>query len=385
MQAAPGAGKHMVNTRALALGMAFGFVVAVTPSCSGNKCGPNNCGGCCDASGKCVAKPNNQNNSTCGSAGAACENCVSREDGVRWHDLQVRYRWLGWRHGHWRGHCDRWRHRYRRWKHLHHGVHAVERNLCAGSTWNNCGSNGGAACQACATGQVCTNGACTTPSSMKKVGDRCVNDGECKGSLGQSAICKQMTTSGNGTYTGGYCTLKCVAQSGCPTGAKCAGIDPRYGEADTICWDSCATGATRAVSRATPVTPLGLWEARAGSAPCRRKMRGRQQTRLAWVCTDNTQCQNPPEANGICMTRELNRNRPMATVRPRSAQAVPSAPLTQAPYASTFNTVAAKKLTASRDAELPPPSARRRGGLPSGLHLPEIRHRPSRRRQDVLG
>jgi hypothetical protein len=43
----------------------------------GTTCGPNNCNTCCSTSGQCLTAPNNQNNTTCGSAGNTCFNCTS--------------------------------------------------------------------------------------------------------------------------------------------------------------------------------------------------------------------------------------------------------------------------------------------------------------------
>lgn len=66
-----------MKLKALSLGIAIGFVLAVVPSCgtpAGN-CGPNNCTGCCNA-GTCVAA-DKLTDSTCGSAGNACSNCSS--------------------------------------------------------------------------------------------------------------------------------------------------------------------------------------------------------------------------------------------------------------------------------------------------------------------
>ncbi|MBL8920579.1 MAG: hypothetical protein JNJ54_17070 [Myxococcaceae bacterium] len=66
-----------MNLKALSLGIAIGFALAVVPSCgtpAGN-CGPNNCTGCCNA-GACVT-PDKLTDAACGSSGNACSNCTA--------------------------------------------------------------------------------------------------------------------------------------------------------------------------------------------------------------------------------------------------------------------------------------------------------------------
>ena len=59
-------------------GMAVGFLVAVTPSCSQKPaCGPDNCSiGCCDDKGACLG---GSAATACGTAGAACSACTAAE------------------------------------------------------------------------------------------------------------------------------------------------------------------------------------------------------------------------------------------------------------------------------------------------------------------
>jgi hypothetical protein len=178
-------------------------------------------------------------------------------------------------------------------------------NCCAGGiTTSNCGTNGGT-CQSCPLGQLCTAGACVPPTTNKKVGDPCVADGDCKSSLGATAICKLMTTTGNGTYVGGYCTLPCTGT--CPTGSSCIGLQPQYGEADRICWDNCGAGdlcrspgyacyTVGSTTNACWINPLPAVDA------------GRPADKVGRACAGDTDCQNPPDIGGICLDREANRN-----------------------------------------------------------------------------
>lgn len=44
---------------------------------SSRQCGAANCAGCCDALDRCVNRPSNGNNTTCGSQGAICNDCMA--------------------------------------------------------------------------------------------------------------------------------------------------------------------------------------------------------------------------------------------------------------------------------------------------------------------
>lgn len=103
----------------------------------------------------------------------------------------------------------------------------------------NCGI-GGSACVACTSGELCVAGSCRSPM-RKRVGDPCAGDGECQASLGSAAICKQRTSTGNASYVGGYCTLRCASTAAqCPVGSICVSAVSGYGEDDAICWDNCS-------------------------------------------------------------------------------------------------------------------------------------------------
>ncbi len=280
-----------MNVRALVLGVAIGFLVAVAPSCGGNKCGPNNCGGCCDASGKCIAKPNNANDATCGSVGNACDDCSKKSLKCNANSFVCTVNGTGGGTGGGGGSgcagCT-----------LPNGV-------CApGNTINNCGANG-ATCAACPLGQLCTNNACSTPNLAKKVGDPCTAASECQMSLGATAICKTMTSSGNASYTGGYCTVPCVGANGaCPTGSRCVGLDARYGEDDTFCWDLCGSGDP-CRQPGYQCTNFGCW-----LNPLPTQDAGPPADKVGNACAADTACQNPPDRLGVCLTRDLNRTWP---------------------------------------------------------------------------
>ncbi|MBL8949233.1 MAG: hypothetical protein JNK82_00555 [Myxococcaceae bacterium] len=94
-------------------------------------------------------------------------------------------------------------------------------------------------CQACPAGTQCQMQRCV-PVAQVAVGAPCTFDPDCA-SLGVGAICKRVTSPGNATYQGGYCTLRC-GQPGqsCPMGSSCASA-PTVGENDNICLDNCQT------------------------------------------------------------------------------------------------------------------------------------------------
>lgn len=297
----------MMNTRALALGVVIGFVVAFAPSCGGGKCGPNNCGGCCDDKGKCVAKPNNANNTTCGSAGNLCADCSTSGTACNPNTFTCGTGGGGGAGGGvggggmgggvggggGGGTCDGCR--------LPNGTCVP---LSATSV-NNCGT-GGAQCQACPSGQLCTNGVCNTPMTMKKIGDPCTTDQECGTipnlPMGAQIICKKMTSTGNGTYTGGYCTARCGSgtpvANNCPAGSMCVGVDPRYGETDVFCWDRCGAGDP---CRTPGYACYGVG---GGSAcwlnPIPQQDAGPPADKIGNACTADMQCANPPDRGGSC-------------------------------------------------------------------------------------
>ncbi len=290
-----------MNVRALALGALIGFVVAFAPSCSPPKCGPQNCDGCCDAKGTCVKKPNNNNNTTCGSAGNACIDCAAASSTCNVTTSTCGSTGAGGGTGGGTGGgaggCD--------------GCQLPMSGSCvplSRTSVINCGINN-ERCVACAAGEQCTNGACAMPITAKKVGESCNTDMECQGSgtgaLGALAICKKMTTSGNGTYTGGYCTLRCgTAANQCPGGTTCVGLLPAYGEADTICWDNCST-TDRCRTPGYACYGLGSGNA-CWISPIPPVDAGVPADKVGNQCATTAECINPPENGGVCLARESN-------------------------------------------------------------------------------
>jgi len=69
-----------MNYKALALGVALGFLFAAIPSCNRGKCGLGDCRGCCNGAGLCV-NPGRDN--ACGINGTACVAC---KPGLTCHD-----------------------------------------------------------------------------------------------------------------------------------------------------------------------------------------------------------------------------------------------------------------------------------------------------------
>lgn len=104
----------------------------------------------------------------------------------------------------------------------------------------NCGVMG-AVCRACASGELCVNGGCSPATTLKRVGDACTSDSECQAGLGAAGLCRRTTSSGNASYPGGYCTQRCLNLA-CPSGSSCVGVLGAFGEAESVCLDSCGDG-----------------------------------------------------------------------------------------------------------------------------------------------
>jgi len=190
-------------------------------------------------------------------------------------------------------------------------------NFClgyGGQTAAQCGDMGNA-CAACPMGQTCSMGRCVQPNPPpKQIGDPCLNDNECA-ILGTNFRCKTMTSSGNASYPGGYCTKICTMDTECtsPTDAGfvnngwCIGLNPAYGESDRFCWRRCAGtfGSCRTPDYAcynlgstptgTPVTACWLAQIPAVDA-------GPPSDKIGNPCQTNAQCSNPPDpAYGVCL------------------------------------------------------------------------------------
>ncbi|MDP1828857.1 MAG: hypothetical protein Q8L48_36690 [Archangium sp.] len=246
-------------------------------------------GGCdgCLYNGTCINRSNSGNNTLCGQGGVVCATCTGLQNCIN-------YTCSGGTGGGTGG-----------------GAPSCPGcTLPSGScvplfntTVNNCGT-GGAACQACASGELCTSGACTNPTLLKRVGEACTSDAECRGGLGGQAVCRRTTVGGSGTYLGGYCTLPCGnGTTTCPSGATCVGLNPAYGESP-LCWDACsATDPCR--------TPgYACYQLSSGNAcwinPVPPLDAGTPADKIGNACSNTLNCTNPPDYGGECLTREYN-------------------------------------------------------------------------------
>ena len=99
---------------------------------------------------------------------------------------------------------------------------------------------GGQACLTCPNGQLCPDGVCTA-----NIGDPCQSNSECTGpGIGGFGICKKVTSTGNATYQGGFCTKNCILDAGftnCPMTSVCLDALQPYGENDPICSPRCTS------------------------------------------------------------------------------------------------------------------------------------------------
>lgn len=181
--------------------------------------------------------------------------------------------------------------------------------MCLAGTANtNCG-NFGANCQSCNVvgGESCISQACSG-GSTKAVGDPCTADIQCA-ALGTGYTCKLATNPGGFTYSAGYCTKSCAADTDCPTGAAfCASINPAYGETDDICWKSCPAGnecrtsgyKCWGITSIGGVSSKGCW-----LNPLPPFDAGPPADKIGANCTLDAQCQNPPD-NGFCIKETLS-------------------------------------------------------------------------------
>lgn len=294
-----------MKIQALALGAALGFFAAIAPSCGTPQCSAASCDGCCGKDGKCVAKPNNTNNTTCGTSGNTCADCSAT--GTACDSITFACGTSGTGGGSAGGAgggtaggaagCDGCK---------------IANGTCQprGSTRQNsniCGSNG-ETCKACASPtSVCDNGVCVAPA--KKVGDTCLADVDCQGSLGPTAKCKSSTLAGNATYPGGMCTIEGCGAAGtddCPMGSSCLNLPRIFGEERTACFaNNCGASNTQGTCRSGYVC---LGSGTTFCLPLNMVDQNSTPDTAATIgdpCTFNSDCRAPapgaPGAGGACL------------------------------------------------------------------------------------
>lgn len=184
---------------------------AANLACTSGTCVDPSCSGCVNNVGTCVTVAQ-QTSAQCGVNGAACMACPSGQTCVQGTCQS--------------GSCN-----------SSNCSGCCANGICQpGSSTGACGI-GGNACTACASGQSCQNGSCQSTTSTG-VGTACSTNANCS-ALGTGAVCKQSTSSGNATYTSGYCTKPCTQQGECGTGAECYYL-AELGEGGTFCYDLCS-------------------------------------------------------------------------------------------------------------------------------------------------
>ncbi len=302
-----------MKIQALALGAALGFFAAIAPSCGGTPCSAASCDGCCGKDGKCVAKPNNVNNTTCGTSGNTCADCAAT--GTTCDSATFACSTgntgggsaggAGGGTAGGAGTCDGCK---------------IGNGTCQqrGSTRQNsniCGSNG-ETCKACvAPANVCDNGVCVAPA--KGVGDSCLTDSECQTNLGPTAVCKQQNSNGEFSYSGGHCTVpNCLAVNGtqvsdtCPMGSVCLNLLYSWGEGRPECFKAvtpCSATACRSGYQCLTVNsmtgegaclPSGLVSAYLAQGA----MGVADGTdKIGQACELQAQCSAPPINGGFCI------------------------------------------------------------------------------------
>lgn len=295
-----------MHWKVLAAGAALGFVLALSPGCSGaKKCDATSCSaGCCDTAGNCVKDPNNSLNTQCGTAGATCSDCSALAQT-----------------------CDKTTYTCKGSTATGGGGGS---NTCQGcllpngtctppqqTSKVNCGK-GGEVCKACQTGEECVNGVCETPMAAASVGSPCSIDLDCadievspdEQTLGVTPFCKTHmlnldVVGGQGfEYPGGYCSKRCgFINNSCGTGAQCLIALGFFGEYENVCRKTCTqhsdcrTGYICAGLSSTLAVCLPATSSDGGLATIDG---GPPHTGAAGgPCTADSQCK-PPD-NGICL------------------------------------------------------------------------------------
>jgi hypothetical protein len=226
-----------MNYKALTLGAALGFVLALSHACGGaEKCDAASCPtGCCDSAGTCVTATTVVQ---CGTNGQACGTCATNQNCVA-------------------GVCTA--------PPTGGGADAgcgpdTNPNGCCSSTGvtqggtanTSCGS-GGVACQNCellGSAYGCFDPDGTGPQlrscrladgGTPAFGGACTQTSECS-TIGTGAVCKMTTSSGNAAYQGGYCSKPCASDAECGSTGFCVYVAP-FGEAGALCFDTCVSGS----------------------------------------------------------------------------------------------------------------------------------------------
>jgi hypothetical protein len=146
------------------------------------------------------------------------------------------------------------------------------------------------------------------------VGGACTGPSDCS-SLGAGGTCKTNTTLGNGTYTGGYCTLQpCSNTTMCPAAdSLCTNIPGSLGESQPMCLKKCTVGGSDC--RTPGYTCYSLQSGTGGVCFIDQAHlptyvdAGRPSDKVGGPCTSDTACQSPPDPPfqdlGFCFPESL--------------------------------------------------------------------------------
>lgn len=250
----------------------------VSGTCSApGSCNASNCNGCCDGT-TCVPL-SGQSDTRCGSNGSACIACSGATCSNGACTTTQQGCGPGTSNPCTNGCCS--------------GT-GTSATCVAGTSDFACGK-GGAQCEYCIFGEVCQNQACIAPV---EVGDPCSTDSDCA-DLGGSYRCKKTTTSGNASYSGGYCTILCSTNSDCTANSTCVSLPGGFGEGDSMCFRSCA-GSTDCRSPGYECYDLGNSVGGCWINPLPSYDAGPPADKIGIACTSDSQCINPPD-DGYCI------------------------------------------------------------------------------------
>lgn len=287
----------MMNLKALAMGAAVGFLVALSPSCTPRTtttCSAANCAGCCDSAGVCKTTPSV---TACGVGGSVCQACTAGQECVS-------------------GACKA--------APSDAGVacgpgsvnNPCTTGCCSGSVCmmgtktTNCGK-GGEVCKACDTtaGETCVEQVCTAADAgtTSAVGKACASDTECA-ALGAGAVCRLTTGTDAGVYAEGYCTKVCgAAGTSCPSGSICTGLGAALDETKPLCLATCqnknqAPGDCRDGYACYGLTGANVcW-----IYPPPEVDAGPPADKVGDDCAQDSDCQNPPANGGFCFSETFD-------------------------------------------------------------------------------